>query len=253
MALSRTLTFLKETRAPPPEKVLEGAEFIIQRKQREPTQEIVGWKFSMLVSSTLYYAPRSPFARKALISVYELGLEDFVNLVVIDPWKDETLRIQNPLCKVPTLILADGIALYDSRVICEYLNEFARGALFPSVGPKRWDALRRQARGDGLAEAVIRRFVERLGPVNERSAVVAQRQEDAIGAILANLDMAPLDDDRFDIGDIATVAALGYLDFRSPEIAWRERWSRAAAWFDRVSRRPSVRETAIVPIAGQGN
>jgi glutathione S-transferase len=202
----------------------------------------------MPLSSKLLYAPRSPFARKARIFVHELGLLNVVELVPIDPWKHEPLRRHNPLCKVPTLILPDGSALYDSRVICDYLNHSAGGAMFPSAGPERWDALRREARGDGLAEAVIRRFVERLGPVNERSTAVARRQEDAIVATLASLDADPLNDDRFDIGDVATIVALAYLDFRSPEIGWRDRWRQAGAWFDRVSRRSSVTATAITPV-----
>jgi glutathione S-transferase len=181
------------------------------------------------------------------ILVHELELNDAVKLVAVDPWKDESLRSYNPLSKVPTLMLEEGSTLYDSRVICEYLNALAGGAIFPSAGRERWDALRRQALGDGLAEAVIRRFVERLPPANEHAAAVAQRQEVAIAAALANLDTAPANDDRFDIGDVATVAALAYLDFRSPEISWRGRWRRAAAYFERLSRRPSVLATAIVP------
>ena len=109
----------------------------------------------------------------------------------------------------------------------------------------RWDALRRQALGDGLAEAVIRRYVEQLGAPSERAAAVIRRQEAAIDAAIGALDAAPLQDERFDIGDVAMLAALAYLDFRSPEIAWRERFPRAALWLDRSSCRPSAIATAI--------
>jgi glutathione S-transferase len=195
----------------------------------------------------LFYAPRSPFARKPRIVLHEVGLARGIDLVVVDPWKDDTLRENNPLCKVPTLILDDGSALYDSCVICEYLDELADGTIFPKTSVDRWDALRRQALGDGLAEAVIRRHVEQLDAPSERAAAVIRRQEAAIDAAIGALDAAPSQGERFDIGDIAVLAALAYLVFRSPEIAWRERFPRAALWLDRSSRRPSAIATAIVP------
>jgi glutathione S-transferase len=193
----------------------------------------------------LFYAARSPFARKPRIVLHEVGLAHGIDLVVVDPWKDETLRQNNPLCKVPTLVLDDGSALYDSCVICEYLDEHAGGTIFPKTNIDRWDALRRQALGDGLAEAVIRRYVEQFGAPSERAAAVIRRQEAAIDAAIGTLDAAPLQGERFDIGDVAMLAALAYLDFRSPEIAWRERFPRAALWLDRSSCRPSAIATAI--------
>lgn len=195
----------------------------------------------------LFHAPRSPFAIKVRIAVHELGMADTVELVTIDPWTDEGLRRRNPLCKVPTLTLPEGGALYDSRVICEYLDG-GRGKLFPAIGPARWEALRHQAIGDGLAEAVIRRFVERLGPSNERSDAVARRQEAAVAAALDALEKeASSLAEEPTIGEVAIAAALVYLSFRSPELAWRQGRPGLAAWFDRLAARPSILATQIQP------
>ncbi len=195
----------------------------------------------------LLHAPRSPFARKARIVVHELGLDDVVRLEAIDPWADESLRAANPLCKVPTLRLDDGSALYDSPVICEYLNDLISGPLLKRSGPERWDALRRQALGDGLAEAVIRRHVEGLGPRGERQDGVIRRQEAAIVAVMNTLEGAArmTDDERFDLGDVAVVAALGYFRFRSPDLAASHLGPRLKFWLASVERRPSCIATRI--------
>jgi glutathione S-transferase len=201
----------------------------------------------------LIYAPRSPFAIKVRIVFYELALTSRISLVETNPWTDETLRVENPLCKVPTLILPGGRALYDSPVICEYLNELAGGALFPVAGPRRWCAVRRQALADGLAEAVIRRFVEKLGPPNQRSSAVVLRQEAAIIAAIDafEAEAALLARDAPTIGEIAAAAALSYLTFRSSEIAWRQGRSGLADWYDAFSARASMVATRIVA-ASQG-
>lgn len=137
----------------------------------------------------LFYAPRSPFSRKILATIVELDLTAQVSLVQVDPWTDETLRRHNPACKVPTLVLHDSSALFDSPVIARYLDALSGHTLIPS-GPQTWDALRREALGDALAEAVIRRFVDQLGPHDDRLERAVARQE---AAIFAGLAYAPLD------------------------------------------------------------
>jgi glutathione S-transferase len=190
----------------------------------------------------LFHAPRSPFASKARILVHELGLAGRVEFEAVDPWSDEALRRLNPLCKVPTLVLEDGTtALYDSVVIGRYLVELGGGGLIPPP-PAAWEALRHEALGDGLAEAVIRRHVEGLGPESERSSQVRRRQEAAIAAALNELDRLARPAEReITIGHVATAAALTYLSFRSPEIAWREGRDALSQWFATFSQRPSVR------------
>jgi glutathione S-transferase len=189
----------------------------------------------------LFHAPRSPFAFKTRIAAHELGLAARIEFVTVDPWNDESLRRFNPLCKVPVLVLEDGeTAFYDSPLICEYLSDAAGGGLIPA-SPRRWEALRHQALADGLAEAVIRRFVELTEPVGERARCVAERQETAISAALDALEgIAHSPTREATIGQVATAAALTYLSFRSPEIEWRKGRSLLAAWFDAFARRPSV-------------
>lgn len=198
----------------------------------------------------LYHAPRSPFAVKVRILIHEVGLKHRVALVPIDPWTDEGLRAINPLCKVPTLLLENGHALYDSRVICEYLDVLAGGGLVPPSGPHRWQALAQQALADGLAEAVIRRFVERQTPANERSLTVIARQEAAVAAALdaleANATEARLRAaGTITIGEVAATAALAYLDRRSPEIVWRDGRASLAAWYATISKRPATVAAAL--------
>ncbi len=203
----------------------------------------------------LLYAPRSPFSRKILATIVELDLEERIALVQIDPWQDDSwqndasqgasranlsLRRHNPACKVPTLLLDDGTALFDSPVIARYLDERAGNRLLPT-GAHRWDALRREALGDALAEAVIRRFVERLGPEGERITRVVARQEAAIAGILDRLEEEPRwMEAPVDPGHLAIACALDYLDGRSPELAWGCGRDQLAAWFRAIRNRPSM-------------
>lgn len=193
----------------------------------------------------LFYAPRSPFALKVRIVINELGLTDAIAPVLTDPWTDETLREHNPLCKVPTLVLENGLVLYDSPVICEYLDALAEGGLIPREPTSRFEALRLQALGDGLAEAVVRRHVERLGPLSERAQSVIRRQEAAIEAVLNALNATLPTTQGFNIGAVAATAALMYLDYRSPELAWRQGREGLGRWYDEVLERPSVQASRI--------
>ena len=192
----------------------------------------------------LFYAPRSPFSRKILAAIVEFGLAERVGLVRVDPWTDETLRRHNPACKVPTLLLDDGSALFDSPVIARYLDTLSEHTLIPPA-PRTWDALQREALGDALAEAVIRRFGDRLGPHGARLDQVVARQEAAISAILDRLEAAP-DWMRAptDLGHLAIGCALDYLDRRSPELAWNAQCPLLAAWFYDFRARSSMKIAA---------
>lgn len=192
----------------------------------------------------LFYAPRSPFSRKILAVIVELDLAERVGLVRVDPWTDQALRQHNPLCKVPTLLLDDGSALFDSPVIARYLDTLSGHMLIPPA-PRTWDALRREALGDGLAEAVIRRFVDRLGPPAPRLYQVVARQDAAIFAILDCLEASP-DWMRAptDLGHLAIACALDYLDGRSPELAWNAQRPLLAAWFYDFRARSSMKIAA---------
>ncbi|HEX7027914.1 MAG TPA: glutathione S-transferase family protein [Gammaproteobacteria bacterium] len=198
----------------------------------------------------LYFSLTSPFARKVRLTLLELKIDN-VTPVVINPWTDTELRNLNPLSQVPTLLLDDDTVLYDSAVICEYLNELAGGDIVPRGGAERWNTLRQQALADGLAEATVRCFLQLKRPAQERQQDVVDRQQQAIDAALHAFEDEPLPlpaalpgtEDVPLIGELALASALGYLDLRMPQKEWRNGHPALAEWFEVFSRRPSMRET----------
>ncbi|MBK3399039.1 MULTISPECIES: glutathione S-transferase [Methylobacterium] len=196
----------------------------------------------------LFYAKASPFVRKVLVAAHELGLADRIELLPAAAHpinRDATIRAENPLGQVPTLILDDGTALADSRVICEYLDHLGQGGLFPAAGPARWAALTAQSTGDGLLDAALLCVYEtRVRQEGERSAGWVTGQREKIGDALARIDAAAGEfGERVDIATITYGCALGYLDLRLPDLGWRERAPAAAAWYARFGERPSMQAT----------
>src|SRR5262249_45688403 len=154
----------------------------------------------------------------------------------------------NPLNKIPTLVLDDGSALYDSRVICEYLDTLHEGAkLFPAERRARWTALRRQALGDGLMELSVLRLGEQARPPEARSEahLAAYRLK-----IAKTLDALELEAEglagSIAIGHIAVGCALAHLDFRLASETWRTGRPNLAAWQADFARRSSMRATEYV-------
>jgi glutathione S-transferase len=186
----------------------------------------------------LYYHPISPFVRKVLIAAEENGLADQVETVMTDTL-DERLRAVNPLCKIPVLTLDDGTALYDSRVICEYLDAIGKGALLPAAGEARLRARLLEALGDGVSDGVLRVVMEHRRPENDRHADVIERQTRAVVAGLAEAERL-LQPDRFTLGEAAVACAIGYLEMRLPQQHWRAAHPRLAAWYDAALQRPSL-------------
>jgi len=196
----------------------------------------------------LLHAPTSPFVRKVMAVAHEAGLKDAIEIefnAASPLQRDPALTDHNPLGKIPALILDDGTVLYDSRVICEYLA--ARGNapnLFPS-GDARWTALTQQALGDGLLDAAIAaRYEKLMRPEEARWAGWTDAQLakirgalDRIEALVPSLPAEPT------IGVITIGCALGYLDFRYPELSWRDGRPRAADWFSAFDERPSMAAT----------
>lgn len=195
----------------------------------------------------LRYSATSPYVRKVTMTIIECGLEDRVERVVTNAWDAETdLPADNPLGKVPALTTDDGAVLFDSPVICEYLDSLHDGAkLFPAAGPARWAALRLQALGDGLNDASVARRLEEMRPDGERSQKWIERQTAAMARTLDVLEGEVNGfADRFDIGALALMSALGYLDLRFTAEDWRAGRPKLAAWFDTASKRPSYQATA---------
>lgn len=197
----------------------------------------------------LWHTPPSPFARKVRVGAIELGLAGRIEeiLVTVAPDKpNETLGRSNPLMKVPALETDDGLVLFDSRVICEYLDALAGGdRLFPGQPARRWDALRRQALGDGVLDAgLLRRYELALRPEHLRWPQWLQSQQRKIDL---GLDLAEQEAGAwgmsFDIGHIAIACALHWLDFRFPDAGWRDRRPVLAVWLAEVGARPSMAQT----------
>jgi len=197
----------------------------------------------------LFYSPNSPYARKARIIIQELDLEPRVKQTAVALPADARLRAINPLGKIPALLLDDGSVIYDSPVICEYLDDLGQGKFFPRAGffreaQGRWRALTLQALGDGLADAVVRRTQEMRLDDDKRSAEVIRRQTTAIEAAFAVADRAaPKFPAEPTIGEIAIACAIGYLDLRAPFDGWRERYPQLAQWLEIFSQRPSAQAT----------
>ncbi|HEX4152071.1 MAG TPA: glutathione S-transferase N-terminal domain-containing protein [Steroidobacteraceae bacterium] len=196
----------------------------------------------------LYYSATSPFVRKCLACAQELGLTDRLELIpaVAHPVdRDRTLVSLNPLGKVPTLVTDEGAVLYDSRVICEYLNALGGGTLLPAHGASRWSVLTDQALADGILDAaVLTRYETAVRPENLRWKEWVAGQLDKVTCGLAAIEpRARGFADRVDLGTIALGCALGYLDFRYASLAWREKHPDTAVWFDRFGKRDSMMST----------
>lgn len=191
----------------------------------------------------------SPFARKVRIVTRETGLADQIQEVetAVSPvTANVDLAGANPLVKIPTLVLDDGRTLYDSRVICEYLDALAGHRLFPQSGLARWEALCMQSLCDGILDAaVLTRYELAIRPQALRWQDWVDGQRAKINGGLDALEKAePNFGANFGIGEIGATCVLGYLDFRFPDIEWRASHPRLKAWFATVSTRDSVRDTA---------
>lgn len=198
----------------------------------------------------LYTNRASPFARKARIVARETGLADRVEEIetAVSPVNaNEALAQDNPLIKIPALTTDNGETLYDSCVICEYLDTLHRGRkLFPEGGAQRFAALRRQALTDGVLDAaVLCRYELAVRPEALRwTDWVAGQKRKIFGGLDVLEAEAQTWSDEFSIGQIGAACVCGYLDFRFLDWNWRAGHPQLAAWFERIARRPSVRETA---------
>ncbi len=196
----------------------------------------------------LRYSATSPYVRKVLMVAAACGIADRVRRDPTDPWAaDTTLGHDNPLGKVPALVLDDGSTLYDSPVICEYLDWAAGGGrAIPAPGPARWAALRRQALGDGICDAaILRRLEQTQRPAERRSDTWDARQKGHVTRALNALEAeAGMLGDGLDVGTISILVALGYLDFRFAAEDWRQGRPNLTAWFARAAAHPSFVETA---------
>ena len=191
----------------------------------------------------LRYSAASPYVRKVMVVAHETGLADRIELApasVAPTLVNPEVAAENPLVKVPTLVLDDGRSLFDSRVIAEYLDAQHRGRrLFPAEGAARWTALRRQATADGLLDAALLiRYENNLRPEPQRWQEWIDGQYRKLRQALAVLAEERLGSE-LTIGEIAAGCALGYLDFRFPGEDWRAAHPALGAWYAGIAERPS--------------
>lgn len=197
---------------------------------------------------TLRSSPASPFGRKVKIAAAELGLSDRIDIVVANTTDAaDPLRQQNPLGKIPTLILETGETLFDSRVILEYLDHLAGGGILIPAGEERFPQLRLQALADGICDAALLQVYEsRFRTPEQKNADWIEMQAGKVTRGLTALEaLPPAEGDKPRIGEIALACALGYLDLRFAG-EWRTSYPKLVAWLDRFAARvPSFEATAF--------
>jgi len=195
----------------------------------------------------LRYSPTSPYVRKVMVTALETGLDKKIEKISTNPWDPETdLPKDNPIGKVPALKTDGGEVLFDSPVICEYLDAQQSGdKLFPASGDARWSVLKLQALADGILDAAVACVVEGKRPKELQSKDWIARQKNAIERSLDALEhsISKLDGGQLTIAQIAAGCALGYLDFRKPVDAWRKGRPKLAKWYEEFSKRPSMQAT----------
>ncbi len=203
---------------------------------------------------TLHWSPRSPYVRKVMIAIHELGLQDRIETVrtvaggTTPHW--ELMKI-NPVGKIPTLEIGDGTVAYDSPVIIEYLDSLHSGPrLYPAAWPERLTALRRHALGQGMLDNALPLLSEGFRPPEKQSEPHKElwraKLRACVDALEAEADA--LAADPFSVGHIAIGVALGYLDFRFDVLKWRDGHPKLTAWHATFNARPSV--AANMPAEG---
>ena len=200
----------------------------------------------------MHWSPRSPFVRKVMIVAHEAGLADRIETVrtlVAASTPNVELMKQNPQSRLPTLVLADGTVVYDSAVIAEYFDSLNTGEkLFPARFPERLVALRRQSLGDGMLDTLLmwRGEVTRPGAQQSIKHMQAWKLKTNVSVDTLEDEADDLAASRFSIGHIALGVALGYIDFRFPELNWRKGHPKMAAWHETFEARPASRAVQAV-------
>jgi glutathione S-transferase len=200
----------------------------------------------------LLYQTHSPYARQVLVLAHEIGFADRLEVIhheTSPTRRNDAVFAVNPLGKVPVLVLDDGVVLFDSAVICDYLDGLHSGTrLIPPSGLARWLALRLQAVAHGIADAggAVRQETERR-PEPYRYPAMRDGQAQKLIAAYDFLEQKSALDGPLDIGQIALACALGWIEFRHLP-GFRDGRPRLASWYDRFAKRPSMLAT---PLSGE--
>lgn len=188
----------------------------------------------------LHGSPASPYVRKVRVAAAELGLDARIETLTPAATSDENKAV-NPIMKVPALVLDDGSALFDSRMILRYLNDQAAGALYPAGD---WDMVRRESVAEGIIDACLLLRMEMAArPEEFRWQGWIDTQSAKVNSGLDTLEAEAGKLERFDAAAIGAACALGYLDFRFADWGWRDGRPGLAAWFETANARPSMQAT----------
>jgi glutathione S-transferase len=193
----------------------------------------------------LYYSPTSPYVRKVMACAMIRGLDGRIEKHDCNPHLSPAdLVADNPLSKVPCLVTDDGMSLFGSQLICEFLDSLGDYlTLFPAHGAARWRALKFQSLGDGILDAAVPCRGELQKPQEAaRDAQIARFKMVMMNAVGVLEGDPP--HKHVDIGSVTVACALGYLDFRFPDLAWREGHPKLAAWYEVFGRNKGIAETA---------
>jgi glutathione S-transferase len=195
----------------------------------------------------LYFSAASPYVRKVMVSAIETGLDKKIEQMptsVVPTKPNADIARDNPLMKVPTLVTDGGEALFDSRVICEYLDSLHDGRkLIPAAGGDRWRVLRLQALGDGILDAgIISRYELAIRPQEKQWSdwLAGQGKKITQGLDLAENETLS---GPIDLGQIAIACAIGWLEFRKPIGDIRPGRPKLFKWYDEFAKRPSMQAT----------
>lgn len=198
----------------------------------------------------LFFSPASPYVRKVMVVAHEKGVVDKIELLgsAANPVnRDQTIVAKNPSGKVPTMLLDDGSAIYDSRVICAYVDaQAASPVLVPAEGNERFAVMTLEALADSILDAaLLARYEKIMRPEALYWADWHRGQMEKIDSGLDALETTWLShlEGPLSMGSIAAACTLGYLDFRFPDKDWRSAHPGIAAWFKTVSERPSMKAT----------
>lgn len=195
-------------------------------------------------SPILFYSPSSPYARKVLVHMHELGIVDQYQVEAVNPLKDsQRIRAHNPLGKIPALVTQEGELMADSRTICHFLveSELGREAAYTNSTSRTFEAI-----CDGVMDSAFLYVMETLRQDAEQSAFWKQRWIDSIESALDYVEnnmqhFTNQTDCNF--REVALGCALGYLDFRLIDLPWRDSRKKLANWFVEFSQRPSMKAT----------
>ncbi|MGZ2259624.1 glutathione S-transferase [Roseobacter sp. A03A-229] len=196
----------------------------------------------------LYHSPASPFVRKVVVLLHELGKADEVELIDVQSTafaSDSSLAASNPLAKLPSLVRDNGTTLYDSRVITAFLNDLYGGKMYPA-GASRWEVLTLEATGDGIMDSAVSMAYEmRLRPEEMQYGDWIEAQWEKVARAISVLNARWIShlSGPMDMGHISVACALSYVDFRHGARNWRAGNEALAKWHDAFDSRPSMGAT----------